>query len=169
MDIYFTQEEKMPRGSKHQFEEDLMRELSNIKEQLAQRPTNQRTIGEDIMKGIGDIKDYLAQILDKLSQLDETIHQTKVKETNEQVSDTIQIMKDTADSLKNLEEIFHQRSQDVDPTILIDSTELSFKREAERIKQSIIQKWNQCLTQRRIQFWNMIKNKNKADIYLGWL
>lgn len=77
-------------------------------------------------------------------------------------------MRNTADSLRRIEENFNTRPADAEP-FLMESTELNFKREAERIKQSIIQKWNICLRNRRIQFWNYLKNQKKSDIYLSWL
>lgn len=161
----------MPKAKSQQFEEELFRELSSNKEQLAQKQGTSRNFGADILKGIGEVKEFLSQILDKLSHIDESIKESNKDQstTPSQVSETIKIMQTTADSLKNIEGIFNQRPQEVDPTILIDSTELSFKREAEKIKQTFIQKWNHELKLRRIYFWNMLKNKNKADIYLNWL
>ena len=160
----------MPRGSKsHQFEEDVLRELSDIKDRLTQRQSSGRNLEEEFVKGLQDIKKYLGEISEKLSNIDETMKKVQTEHFPEKVSETIQAMKTTADSLKNIEGIFNQRQNQVDENILRDSTELSFKREAERIKQSTIQKWNEALRNRRIQFWNMIKNRNKAEVYLNWL
>ena len=37
------------------------------------------------------------------------------------------------------------------------------------MKHLLIQKWNQAIRNRRIQYWNYLKNHNKAEIYLSWL
>ena len=49
-----------------------------------------------------------------------------------------------------------------------ESTQIFLEQESRKIKQAIIEKWNQNLTKRRTEIWQQIRNDNTSKVYETW-
>ena len=143
------------------------------------------TVGEDFIKST---QDSLKTITERLNELTNDVRDIKQKlEVSEnkqgdleKIQSELTDIKDTIQSLAPLNETNHNDQADIatllgenhtnsDP-MMMSSIEVNTEEDPDEIrtlseKQRHIQFWNQQLKFRRIAYWNMVKNTQKAKIY----
>ena len=134
-----------------------------------------------------DLKPFERLMLAKLSKLGENMKELSnnvSKLTNhvlKKVDNTeiIEVMKDTSnksvaaikelkDTMKDLTKENQAPSHFQSQALQEESTQILLEQESQKIKQSIIDKWNTNLTKRRTEYWQMLRNKNTSETYNTW-
>jgi hypothetical protein len=147
------------------------------------------TVGEDFIKSTQDSLKTITERLDELANDVRNIKQ-KLEESENKQGDLERIqselidVKDMIQSLTPLNETNHNDQADIttifgenhtnSDAMMMSSMEENTEEDPDEIrifseKQRHIQFWNQQLKFRRIAYWNMVKNSQKAKIYDKWL
>ena len=93
---------------------------------------------------------------------------TNVKEAVAGTSETsAEILKEMAGTLKHILKA-KETATTSQPVELQQTTQILIEQEVEKVKQTMIQTWNQKLQKRAAEFWQMIRNENTAKIYETW-
>ena len=88
-----------------------------------------------------------------------------LKDNNKQSNNA---MKEMVDTMKTFQKQNESITNSQPQSLQAESTQIFLEQESRKIKQSIIEKWNQNLTKRRTEFWQQIRNDNTSKVYETW-
>ena len=91
-----------------------------------------------------------------LIKVDKTENIEVMKETSNK---TVAAIKELKDTMKDLTKENRAPSHIPSQALQEESTQILLEQESQKIKQSIIDKWNTNLTKRRTEYWQMLRIK----------
>ena len=83
-------------------------------------------------------------------------------------SKSVNAIKELTDTMKALNKEDRTLSHIPLQALQEESTQILLEQESQKIRQSIIDKWNTNLTKRRTEYLQMLRNKNTSETYDTW-
>ena len=114
---------------------------------------------KELSKNVSKLTTHVFKKVDNTSVIE------VLKDTNNK---SVNAIKELADTMKEFTNENRTASQIPSQALQEESTQILLEQESQKIKQSIIDKWNTKLTKRRIEYWQMVRNKNTAETYETW-
>ena len=120
------------------------------------------TLGENMKELSSNVSKLTNHVLKKVDNTD--IIEVMKDASNKSVN----AIKELTDTMKSLNTEDRSLSHIPSQALQEESTQILLEQESQKIKQSIIDKWNTNLTKRRTEYWQMMRNKNTSETYDTW-
>lgn len=137
--------------------------------EMVEGKKEEMTFQQEVLKFLDNINTSLSKILEKFNSVEEdkTNFNLQCFKLNEILSSLPRETKESSECASNDKKgNFTTASSNERSVALDEKVELT---ESQLIKEAMISNWNRKLKERRISFWNYLKNKNTAECYYKWI
>ena len=119
-------------------------------------------LGENMKELSSNVSKLTNHVLKKVDNTD------LIEVMKDASSKSVNAIKELTDTMKTLNTEDRTLSHIPSQALQEESTQILLEKESQKIKQSIIDKWNTNLTKRRTEYWQMLRNKNTSETYDTW-